>query len=261
MVDVIAINFAVVMGCMILLWLISIVLRDVSFVDSFWAAGFVIVAGVTYYLTGGGTDRRLLIVTLTGIWGARLAAHLYLRWRREGPDGRYVALLKKAPGNVHWHSLKTVFLMQGPLLWIVSLPVQLGQIDTQPPDIGLLAIAGAILAAIGILLETIGDWQLTAFRADPANHGKVLDRGLWRYTRHPNYFGDTCVWWGLYLIAAETVSGRWSIFGPLLLTWLLLKFSGVPLTERRVRRSRPDYEAYIKRTSAFIPWLPRSGQE
>ena len=258
-IQLLAANFAIVMACMVVLWLISIPLRDVSFVDSFWAAGFVIVAGATFAMTGGETQRRQILLLVTAVWGARLAAHLFLRWRREGPDGRYVALLKKAPGNVHLFSLLKVFLLQGPLLWIVSLPVQLGQIPGEPALLGVVGWAGVALAAVGIFFEAVGDYQLTAFRADPANQGKVLDRGLWRYTRHPNYFGDFCVWWGLYLIAAETGLGAWSIIGPLLLTWLLMRFSGVPLLEGRMKRSRPEYAEYLERTSAFFPWPPSRG--
>jgi steroid 5-alpha reductase family enzyme len=254
-------NFAILMACMIALWLISIPLRDVSFVDSFWAAGFIVVAGSTYAMTGGGTDRRQLLLVITAIWGARLAAYLLLRWRREGPDGRYVALLKKAPGNVHLFSLRKVFLLQGPLLWVVSLPVQLGQIEAEPLRLGLLAWIGVVLAIVGIIFETVGDHQMAAFKSNPDSEGKVMDRGLWRYTRHPNYFGDCCVWWGLYLIAAETSLGVWSIFGPVLISWLLVRWSGVPLLERRLQRSRPGYAEYLERTSSFIPWPPARQKE
>jgi steroid 5-alpha reductase family enzyme len=152
-------------------------------------------------------------------------------------------------------SLLLVFALQLPLQYIVCLPVQLGQIDQAP--IGPLAIAGATLAIIGILFETVGDAQLVAFKGDPANKGKVLQTGLWRYTRHPNYFGDACVWWGLWLIAAETGLGAWSIPGPILITFLLTRWSGVPTVEGRMRRKRPEYEAYVQRTSAFIPLPPK----
>lgn len=250
-------NFALLMACMVLLWLISIPLGDVSFVDSFWAAGFIVVAGATYAMTGGGTDRRQLILVITTVWGARLATYLFLRWRREGPDGRYVALLKKAPGNVHLTSLKKVFLTQGPILWIVSLPIQLGQFQAEPLSLGPLAWLGLALAVIGLIFEALGDHQMAAFKANPANQGIVMDRGLWRYTCHPNYFGDSCVWWGLYLIAAETSIGIWSFIGPALLTWTLIKWSGAALLERRLKRSRPGYAEYLQRTSSFFPWPPR----
>jgi steroid 5-alpha reductase family enzyme len=256
-VQVLIANFVILMACMFVLWLISIPLKDVSFVDSFWAAGFVIVAANTYVMTGGATQRRQALLLITTVWGVRLATYLFLRWRREGPDGRYVALLKKAAGSVHVQSLTRVFLLQGPMLWIVSLPVQLGQVAAEPAGLGPLGWAGLALAVIGIFFETVGDHQMAAFKADPANQGKVMDRGLWRYTRHPNYFGDSCVWWGLFLIAAETPQGVWSVFGPLLLTWTLVKWSGAALLERRLRRSRPGYEEYLQRTSSFIPWPPR----
>lgn len=254
--NILFVNFAILMACMLALWLISIPLGDVSFVDSFWAAGFIILAGTSYAMTGGGTDRRQLLLVITAIWGARLATYLFLRWRREGPDGRYVAMLKKAPGNVHLASLKKVFLLQGPMLWVVSLPVQLGQIEAEPLSLGILAWCGALLAAVGIFFETVGDHQMAAFKSNPANKGEVMDRGLWRYTCHPNYFGDCCVWWGLYLIAAETSFGVWSFLGPALLTWTLIKWSGAALLERRLQRSRPAYAEYLERTSSFFPWPP-----
>ena len=249
-------NFTILIACMVFLWLISIPLGDVSFVDSFWAAGFIVVAGSTYLMTGGETERRQILLLITAVWGARLAMYLFLRWRREGPDGRYVALLKKAPGNVHLFSLRKIFLLQAPLLWLASLPLQLGQIETEPPGLGVMAWIGVALAVVGIFFEAVGDHQLTAFRSDPANKGQVMDRGLWRYTRHPNYFGDCCVGWGLYLIAAETGPGVWSIIGPIFLTWTLVRWSGAALLERRLQRSRPGYAEYLERTSSFIPWPP-----
>ncbi len=253
-------NLLMVMTLMVALWMISIPLRDVSFIDSFWALGMVLVAATTYALVDGVAERQQLLVLLTAVWGLRLGLHLFLRWRREGADRRYVALLKKAPGNPHLYSLRMVFLTQGPLLWLVTLPVQLGQMDSAPGTLGLLALAGAALAVIGIVFETVGDWQLARFKADPANAGTVMDRGLWRYTRHPNYFGDACVWWGLYLIAAETATGRWAIVSPIFLTFILIKWSGAALLERRLKRSRPGYTDYIERTSSFFPWPPKRGR-
>ncbi|MEL6364437.1 MAG: DUF1295 domain-containing protein [Pseudomonadota bacterium] len=252
-----AVNFALIMGCMIVLWLISIAIKDVSFIDSFWAIGFVVIAGATFLLADGATQRKALILAVTAVWGLRLGGYLYWRWRKEGPDKRYVALLGKAPGSPHIHSLKNVFLIQGVLLWIVSLPVQLGQIPAEPEAVGLLGWGGLALAALGFFFESVGDWQMAAFKGDPANAGKVMDRGLWRYTRHPNYFGDACVWWGLFLIAAETGVGAISAIGPAVLTWLLVKWSGAALLERRLKRSRPGYDDYIARTSGFIPMPPK----
>lgn len=257
LIAVLATNLLIVMTLMVLLWMISIPLRDVSFIDSFWALGMVLVAATTYTMVDGNPDRQQLLLVLTAVWGLRLGLHLFLRWRREGADRRYVALLAKAPGNPHLFSLRKVFLTQGPLLWLVTLPVQLGQLDSVPAALGPLAMAGAVLAVIGIVFETVGDWQLARFKADPASEGQVMDRGLWRYTRHPNYFGDACVWWGLYLIAAETASGRWAIISPIFLTFILIKWSGAALLERRLKRSRPGYADYIERTSGFLPWPPK----
>lgn len=254
-VSLFAVNAMIIFGLLFLLWLISIAIKDVSFIDSFWGFSFVIIAGVTYWLTDGGSDeRRLLILVLAGIWGLRLAVYLFWRWRKEGPDGRYIAMLSRAAPRQHWFSLRMVFLLQGLLLLIVSLPIQLGSLSAEPAAVGVIGWIGAALAIVGILFESIGDWQLARFKAQGS--GGVLDKGLWRYTRHPNYFGDTCVWWGLYLIAAETTLGLFSIVSPLVMTYLLLKWSGAVLLERRLKRSKPEYEDYIRRTSSFFPWPP-----
>jgi steroid 5-alpha reductase family enzyme len=164
---------------------------------------------------------------------------------------------KRFQGNVHLAFLRKVFLLQGCLLWLVSWPIQLGMVQAEPASLGLLAWLGTLLALVGIAFESIGDAQLARFKRDPANTGRVMDRGLWRYSRHPNYFGDLCVWWGLFLIASETPAGRFSVLGPVLLTWILVKWSGATLLERRLHRSRPGYAAYVERTSRLLPWPPR----
>ncbi|HEY4345197.1 MAG TPA: DUF1295 domain-containing protein [Parvibaculum sp.] len=252
-----AANFGAVAAMMLVLWLISIPLRDVSFIDSFWAFGFVLVSCVTMRLFPFGGLHQQVLTTLVVVWGLRLGFYLLWRWRREGADGRYVSLTKKAKGNVHLHTLRTVFLLQGILMWIVSLPLQLGQYGAGG-GLGVLAMAGAALAVIGILFESVGDWQLARFKGNEANRGKVLDSGLWRYTRHPNYFGDLCFWWGCYLVACEAPYGWMSLPGPLVMTFLLVKWSGAALLERRVQRSRPAYADYMRKTSAFIPWPPKA---
>ncbi|WP_022697507.1 DUF1295 domain-containing protein [Euryhalocaulis caribicus] len=256
-VSILAINFGVICACMFVLWLLSIPLNDVSFIDSFWAIGFIVMAGSTYLIADGSAARSALLLAVTAVWGLRLGGYLFWRWRKEGADKRYVALLNKAPGNVHLFSLTKVFGLQAILLWVVSLPVQLGQVAAEPAALGWLAWIGAALAAIGIIFESVGDWQLAKFKSDPASQGQVMDKGLWRYTRHPNYFGDACVWWGLFLIAAETTPGLFSVIGPAVLTYLLVKWSGVPLLERKLKRSRPGYEEYVRRTSGFIPMPPK----
>jgi steroid 5-alpha reductase family enzyme len=209
----------------------------------------------------GNPGRKTLIFGLTALWGCRLAFHLFTRWMKEGEDPRYARILGRLMEKKGWGfakaSLIQVFLLQAPLLYFVCLPAQLGQVDGSPADLGLLAWIGAALALIGIGFETIGDWQLRQFKADPTNRGKILDTGLWRYTRHPNYFGDTVTWWGIWLVAAETATGLWSIAGPIILTLLLTKWSGVPLLEHGMKKTRPGYEDYVRRTSSFFPLPPK----
>lgn len=252
-------NFAIIIVAVMILWLYSIRIRDVSFIDAFWAFGMVMLAVSSYFQTEGDPARKWLLTGLCLLWGLRLASHLFTRWRAHGEDPRYKKILGHAMEKNRWSfgkaALIMVFAMQGPMLFIVCLPVQLGQVSTQP--VGLLAGIGAIVAIIGILFESVGDGQLNRHRSDPAMAGKVLDTGLWRYTRHPNYFGDACTWWGLYLIAAEASPGWWALPGPLLITWLLTRLSGVPMLERSLKKTRPGYEDYVRRTSGFFPLPPK----
>jgi steroid 5-alpha reductase family enzyme len=255
-----AINALVSAALFIGLWLINLRTRDPSFIDSWWALGMVVIALTSFVLTGGGDPHRIALTVLCAAWGLRLGIYLLWRWRRHGPDRRYATMMGKAQSERGWSYAKAsfllVFALQAPLQFVVSLPVQLGQLSPRGP-LGPMALMGVALAVIGIAFESLGDWQLVRFKADAANAGKVLDTGLWRYTRHPNYFGDACLWWGLYLIAAESPIGLWSLPAPLLLTFLLTRWSGVPTVEGRMRRKRPDYEAYVARTSSFIPLPPR----
>jgi steroid 5-alpha reductase family enzyme len=254
------VNALVTASCFFLLWLIALRLKDVSFIDSWWALGLVVTAWVAFMNAKPGAPHAGLLTALCTIWGLRLGLYLLWRWRSHGPDRRYVAILGKAQTrrgwSFAWASLVMVFALQAPLQWIVSLPVQLGQM-TDAKTLGALAWTGVALGLAGVLFETIGDWQLTRFRAYPANAGKVLDTGLWRYTRHPNYFGDACVWWGLWLIAADAGFGLWSLPGPVLMTYLLTSLSGVPTVEGHLNRTKPGYDAYVRRTSSFIPLPPR----
>ena len=262
MFELLLFNLLLLMTCMVGLWLLSILLGDVSFVDSFWAFGFVVVATASYVLLGmREMPLSVLLLAITALWGVRLGTFLFLRWRRDGADPRYVRMLEKASGNRHLFSLRSVFLLQGVMLWTVSLPVQLGMLFDSGSPAGAMAWLGIALAVLGIVFETVGDQQMAAFRADPANRGQVMDRGLWRYTRHPNYFGDACVWWGLFLIAVDAGAPLWVVIGPALLNWTLVRWSGAALLERRLKRSRPGYEAYIARTSSFFPRPPKASSE
>jgi len=248
-------------ACFIALWLISLRLRDVSFVDSWWALGILVLAVATRLQSSGDGVHASLLLALCAVWSLRLGVYLLWRWRTHGADPRYQAIMRTANTKRGWSFAFTagvqVFLLQGILQFIVALPVQLGQIGDAGSFPGPAAMAGLLLAATGIVFESLADWQLVRFKGDPANKGKVLDQGLWRYTRHPNYFGDTCVGWGLFLIAAETPLGLWSLPAPVLLTFLLTRVSGVPLLEHQLRKTRPAYADYIARTPAFFPWWPK----
>jgi steroid 5-alpha reductase family enzyme len=242
------------------LWLVNLALRDPSFIDGWWSLGMVVLAVQSFLFVGQGGKHAILLTAICGAWGIRLGTYLLWRWRSHGPDRRYTTMIASARTERGWgyalSSLLLVFALQMPLQFIVALPVQLGQVG---PDtaLGPAAFAGIALAAFGVVFESIGDLQLVKFKGDPSNAGKVLQTGLWRFTRHPNYFGEACTWWGLYLIAADHGLGVWSLPGPVLLTVLLTRWSGVPTVEGAMRRRRPDYEAYVERTPAFIPWFPR----
>lgn len=256
-------NAAVSASCMFLLWLVSLRLRDVSFIDSWWALGILALALSTWVQVWPESLQAQLLVLLCAAWSLRLGFYLLWRWHKHGVDARYAAIMRSAEARRGWSFAFTagvqVFLLQGILQFIVALPAQLGQIGVASSPPGVIAWLGVALAATGIAFESIGDWQLVRFKANPLNRGKVLDTGLWRYTRHPNYFGDACVGWGLFLIAAETPLGLWALPAPILLTFLLTRVSGVPMLEHQLRRTRPEYADYVARTSGFFPWWPRSG--
>jgi steroid 5-alpha reductase family enzyme len=258
------INLALLMAAMVALWGVSVAIKDVSFIDAVWAYGMVALALFSAWRVGVPGDLSAtgwLLAGLTTLWGLRLGTHLLLRWRRLGRDPRYDRILGGAMEKNGWSfafaSLVIVFLLQGPLLWFVSLPAQVGIFASAGQGIAPLAWAGAALALTGIAFETIGDAQLEAFRKDPANKGQVMDKGLWHYTRHPNYFGDALTWWGIWLVSASTGAGAWTIASPILLTWMLNKWSGAPILEKGLKKTRPGYADYVARTSGFVPWPPR----
>jgi steroid 5-alpha reductase family enzyme len=245
-----------VAGCMLALWLLSVAVRDASIVDVFWGLGFVAIAGLSFLLTAGdGSSRRGLIAAMASLWGLRLAAYLLWRNAGRGEDPRYAAMRRRWGERFWWVSLFSVFALQGVVMWIVSLPVQLGQLAPGAP-LGALDALGFALWALGLGFESVGDAQLARFKADPANAGRVMDRGLWRYSRHPNYFGEAVIWWGFYLIALAS-GAAWTVVSPLLMTFLLLRVSGVSLLEKDIHERRPAYRRYMETTPAFFPWKPR----
>ena len=248
---------AMVGALMLALWLASLALRDASLVDRFWGLGFALVAAAVFPVAAGPIGRRVLLLALAGVWGLRLAWHITRRNWGQGEDVRYQKMRASWGARFWWVSLLTVFVLQGALMWLVALPLQVGQASPTPDRLTWVDAAGAIVSLVGFGFEAIGDAQLRAFKADPANRGRVMDRGLWRYTRHPNYFGDALLWWGIFLVASHTRQGWWTVLSPLIMTFLLTRISGVPMLERQLRKTRPGYDEYCRRTSAFFPLPPR----
>jgi steroid 5-alpha reductase family enzyme len=253
-------NLSAVMGFMIAVWVLSVVIKNAGIADTFWGLGFVLVAWITFLGAEGYMGRRLLITFLVTAWGLRLALHIGLRSWGRGEDRRYQAWRRQYGEKFWWVSLFTVFLFQGALLWIISLVAQAGQWPSKPDRFIWLDWAGLLLWAVGFFFEAVGDYQLAAFKKNPANKGKAMAQGLWRYTRHPNYFGECLMWWGIFLVTLATPGSFWTVVSPLTITFLLLKVSGVTLLERTIVETRPEYREYQQRTSAFIPWSPKRGK-
>ena len=231
-------------------WLLSLRLNDVSIVDSFWPL-LILTGAATYALAAPQPGpRALVVVALVALWAMRLAAHITWRHWGEPEDRRYQAIRARNEPHFRWKSLVLVFALQAALAWVVSWAV-LAAI-TNPRPWNWLDSLGVCVIVAGALFEAVADWQLARFKSDAAHRGQVMDRGLWRYSRHPNYFGEFCVWWGFYLVALSA-QGWWAIASPVLMTVLLLKVSGVALQEKDIAERRPGYREYIARTNAFFP--------
>ena len=248
---------AVILVLMIFLWLISLQLKNASIIDMFWGLGFIIVAWLAFALTPQGyLPRKLLLGTLVTIWGLRLAIHIGNRNLGNPEDFRYAGWRKKHEARWWWFSFFQVFLLQGFLMWVISAPIISAMTSGFPAILTPLDWLGAVLWTFGFLFESIGDMQLMLFKANPANRGKLFTGGLWKYTRHPNYFGEAVLWWGFYLIAVA--AGKWwTLFSPVFMTYLLIRVSGVAMLERTMKQ-KPGYQDYMQKTSAFLPWLPKS---
>jgi steroid 5-alpha reductase family enzyme len=239
----------------VLLWVGSLMFKDASIVDRFWGISFLVIASAASAASDGFESRARLVTLLVSLWGLRLSFYITVRNLGAGEDYRYRAMRRRWGKQFPLASLFTVFLLQGVIAWIVSLPVQAAIAADSPAHLTVLDALGIVVWSAGFLFESIADWQLASFKDDPRNRGRLMDRGLWRYTRHPNYFGDAVQWWGLWLFAAAT-GATWTAIGPLVMTYLLLRVSGVALLERRLQTSKPGYEDYRRRTSAFIPMKP-----
>ncbi len=252
---------AVIFALMLVLWLVSLLLRNSSIVDIFWGFGFVLSAWVYYFLTPDGfIIRKLLIAGLATIWGLRLTIHVLTRNWGKPEDFRYQKWRNES-GKVWWiKSLFQVFILQGFLMWIISTPLLAAQYSNLPASLTIFDYLAVIIWIIGFYFETVGDLQLTKFRSNPANKGKILNTGVWHYTRHPNYFGDSAQWWGYYLFALAA-GGWWTIFSPIIMTLFLIKVSGVALLEKTMKDTKPGYREYMENTSAFIPWIPKKSSQ
>ena len=254
--SVLALSAAAVAVLMVAVWALSIRLRDVSIVDPVWGPAFVVVALVAALAGSGDAARRWLLLAMTAAWGLRLGLHLARRKLGERKEDRRYAVMRERKGDAFtlW-SLWAIFGVQGLLVLIVSLPLQVAA--QRPAALAATAVPGVIVFLIGLAFESVGDEQLRRFKADPGNRGKVMDRGLWHYTRHPNYFGDACVWWGLWLTTLPAGGVWWTLVGPVVMTLLLVRVSGKAMLERDIGSRRPGYAEYIKRTSGFFPLPPR----
>ena len=239
------------------LWVVSVALKNVSIVDLFWGMGFVIVNSYYFWQMGTQTPSQVLLLVLVSIWGLRLS--VYLAWRNigKGEDFRYQEFRRKyGEKNYWWISYFQVFLLQGVLMWIISLPLLAVNQFATSDSLSWLDYLGVVFWTIGFLFEAGGDYQLAKFKSNATNKGKVLDTGFWRYTRHPNYFGDSAVWWGYGLLCLST--GHYGyVAGSVIMTLLIIKVSGVALLEKTLNDQKPEYVEYMRRTSSFLPWMPK----
>ena len=245
-----------ILSMMTVLWLVSIAIKNVSIVDLFWGFGFVVASAVYFISSEGLEARKILIMAMVAVWGLRLT--IYLAWRNlgKGEDFRYRKFRSDFGEHRYWwYSFFSVFLLQGVLIWLISAPL-LGAQYYSGNKLGLLDLFGLLIWIIGLVFEAGGDIQLARFKANADNKGKVLDTGFWHYTRHPNYFGDAAVWFG-YALVCISAGSFIPVLGTVLMTVLIIKVSGVALLEKSLNTTKPGYQEYARKTSAFIPWLPR----
>lgn len=239
-------------------WAVSVAVRNASIVDVVWSLNFLAVATLGLLVGDGAPPRRLLLFVLVLVWSLRLSAHIAVRNHGKGEDRRYRAFRDRYGAQRYWWvSLFQVFWLQGLIAFVVSLPLQVVAVGLTPATLTWADGLGVTLWLVGFVFEAVGDAQLDSFKGDPSNVDRVMDRGLWRYTRHPNYFGDATLWWGYGLIGLLTPWGWAALIGPAVMTTMLLRVSGVAMLERTIATRRPGYEEYVRRTSAFVPRPPK----
>lgn len=239
-----------------LIWGVSVWLKNAGIVDIFWGVGFVLV-NTWYFMHSETTEiRQVIMLILVSVWGLRLSFHIMFRNMGKDEDFRYQEFRRRYGEHRYWWvSFFQVFMLQGVLLWIISAPLWAVQQAGTVSFPGYFDYAGIVIWLVGFVFETVGDQQLRKFKSDPENKGKVLQSGLWKYTRHPNYFGDAAVWWGFGLFSAAT-GNYLALIGPVLMTWLIIRVSGVSMLERTLIHTKPEYAEYVSGTSAFFPWFP-----
>lgn len=253
------VGLGVIMIPLTALWLLSLAIKDASIIDSFWGPGFAILAGWAIWATPSQPAiRDWLLLGLVSIWGLRLGLHIFLRNHGHGEDYRYQQWREENGANWWWRSYLKVFALQGLLMWVIAAPLMASAFSGRS-ELGMLEWAGLGVWIVGFGFESIGDWQLRRFKSDPANQGKIMDRGLWGLTRHPNYFGDALLWWGYFLFTLPA-AGWAFVFAPIIMTGLLMKVSGVTLLEEAMNK-KPGYEDYVRRVPAFFPWRPKKAVE
>jgi len=246
------------LGLTTLVWFASVLKRDASIIDIFWGLGFVTLAWFYRSRVPVESFRQTLVPVMVALWGLRLSIYILWRNRGHGEDYRYATMRKKWGASFPLVSLFLVFWLQGLLFWLIAMPLLQIQVSRKPAALSWLDLLGLVLFATGFFFEVVGDFQLARFKADPGNEGRVMDRGLWRYTRHPNYFGDATLWWGFSCFGLATSSSLWTLFSPVLMTFLIVKVSGVALLEKGLGDTKPRYREYVRRTSAFFPRPPRA---
>lgn len=257
--EVLGVTACAILALVLSLWLLSIPLRDISIIDMAFSGLIAILLLLAYNLADSQGPIPGLILVLVLVWACRMSIYLVRRNWGHGEDSRYTRLRQWVPPGwpFHWLSLRQVFLLQGAVIWTLTLPQQIAMVTGSSASFGVLASAGLGLWITGFFFETVGDYQLSRFRADPTRRGQVLDTGLWRYTRHPNYFGELCQWWGLFLIAAEAPWAWCGIVGPLVYSWLVIKVTGQRTLDKKMAREKPEYAHYMRTTNGLIPGLPR----
>jgi len=256
LIQVLLINLAAVAVLETAGWLISLKRNNVTIADSLWGLGFIIIAWLTFLQGDGYLWRKVILTAAVTLWGLRLSWHITKRGKGKGEDPRYSEWRKEYGSRFPLVSLFRVFLVQAFFMWLIAMSVQIAQSASHPEYLTRTDVAGLIIWVTGFTIESFADRQLSSFIKDPANRGRVMKYKLWRYSRHPNYFGESTMWWGIYIISCSVQYGLFTIVSPLIITYTLLKITGVSLMEETMFKDNPEYAEYKRTTSSFIPWIP-----